>query len=246
MFPKGLVGTPYRGAFICGEWELRVTGRCLKEDLGRDPESEFERLLGIDIVKEFVHARRERTTDRKLISGLKLDLPVWVLSRGHDHRGATLFDEEERVVWLVAYGRHRSGRSDDFYAACPDLAAAGRLLPAEIDYERMFDDRGERFVDSLNIEAPLILKAARESGNEVTVTLGGHLGARVAVEIAGEAEATYLAIDLESLDGDLVSLALAAFHTNVEDWENAERMPSRELRASEAAFIHVHQSGGPG
>ncbi len=35
---------------------------------------------------------------------------VWRLGYGHDHRGATLYDEDEGVIWLVAYGREPLGR----------------------------------------------------------------------------------------------------------------------------------------
>lgn len=212
------------------------------------PQNEkFERVRGQEIVKEFINARRHRTDDRQMVTGLGFgpDLPVWTLSRGHDHRGATLFDEEQGVIWLLAYGRHRSGTKHDFYKVCPALAREDRLLPTDDDQQRMLDDRGERFVDSLMVEAPLVLKMARESGEEVQTLLGGHLGAGVAVEVAGEAEATHLAIDITSLDGDLVPLTLAAFHADVDGWESSDRLPSRALRETEVGFVHVHESEIP-
>lgn len=241
MFPDGLIGKPLRGSYICKTWELRVTARCLKDDLGRDERSSFESLLGIDIVKEFVNGRFDRTEDRNPISGLNTAVPVWVLSRGHDHRGATIFDEEERVVWLLAYGRHRSGSPDDFFRYCPSLDAEDRLLPTDADYEALLDDRGERFVDSLSIEAPLYLKEAREQGTEIQVLVGGELGAKIAIEVAEEMEATSIAVALDSLEGDHVALVLASFHAEG-SWESATRMPSRPLDVNEVAFIHVHET----
>ncbi len=240
MFPRGLIGKTLRQSFLCEEWELRVTGRCLEEDLGRSPASTFESLLGIEIVKEFTNARSDRTGDRKLISGLRTGVPVWILSRGHDHRGATVFDEEQHVVWLLAYGRHRSNSPDDFYKYCPRLDAADRLLPTEDDYERLFDDRGERFVDGLMVEAPLYLKEARDRQVEISVLIGGEMGAKLAIEVAGEAEATSIAVSLETLAGDHVPLVLRAFHAEG-DWESASQMPSRPLEVDEVAFVHVHE-----
>lgn len=141
MFPNGLVGRSHRGAHICQRWELRVTERCLEEDLGRSGTSEFEDLAGIDIVKELINGRSDRTEDRNEISPLTSGVPVWVLSRGHDHRGATFYDEDMDVVWLLAYGRHRSGEAKDFFPYCIELDEEDRLLPTDADYERMFDDR---------------------------------------------------------------------------------------------------------
>lgn len=196
--------------------------------------------MGVEIIKEFVNARSSRTEDRKRISGLSTGMPVWILSRGHDHRGATLFDEEARVVWLLAYRRHRSKSPDDFYRYCPELDAKGVLLPSEDDYEKLFDDRGERFVDGLLVEAPIYLKEARDRMEEIRVLIGGEMGAGIAIEIAGEAEATSLAVSLDTLDSDHLSLVLSAFHAEGE-WENAQEMPSRPLDPDEVAFIHVHE-----
>lgn len=208
--------------------------------MGRKPSASFESLLGIEIVKEFVNARSDRTDDRKTISGLNTTLPVWVLSRGHDHRGATLFDEEERVVWLLAYGRHRSKSPDDFYRYCPELDASDVLLPTEEDYEKLFNDRGERFVDGLTVEAPIYLKVARDRQEEIHVVIGGEMGVGVAIEIAGEAEATSIAVSLDTLDSSHLSLVLRAFHAEGE-WEDIGAMPSRPLGANEVAFVHVHE-----
>lgn len=244
MFPNGLVGRPHRGAHICQRWELRVTERCLVDDLDRPGDSKFEDLTGIDIVKELINGRSDRTEDRNEISPLTSGVPVWVLSRGHDHRGATFYDEDANVVWLLAYGRHRSGEANDFFPFCTELDEKDRLLPTDADYERMFDDRGHRFVDGVLIEAPLALKQARENPGEHRLLLGGEMGAAVAVEIEVEAEATTIAFRKETLDWDQVPLVLAAFHAEAAGtWESTDRLPSRSLEDGEMAFIHVHESG---
>lgn len=197
----------------------------------------------MDIVKELINGRSDRTEDRNEIYPLTSGVPVWVLSRGHDHRGATFYDEDANVVWLLAYGRHRSGEAGDFFPYCTKMDEEDQLLPTEADYERMFDDRGHRFVDGLMIEAPLALKQARMNPGEHRFLLGGELGAAVAVEIADEAEATTVAFRKETLDWGQVPLVLAAFHAEAEGaWEQIDRLPSRSLDSGEMAFIHVHES----
>ena len=134
--PDSLVGRAVAGAYICKDWELRVTARCLDEDLNADEATNFELIQGLEIIKAFVKDRATESTASKQIRPLSSGQVVWRLGYGHDHRGATFYDEDEGVIWLVAYGRHRSGASDDFFPYCKKLDADGggrpsrRTLPA--------------------------------------------------------------------------------------------------------------------
>ena len=141
-----------------------MTNRCVEQDLDRPAGAAFEELRNHEIVKALVSDRSDRTENTRQVSPLTSGQPIWVLSRGHDHRGGTFFDEQERVVWLVAYRRHRSGSEDDFFPYCKELDRKDRLLPTAQDYERMVRDRDGRIVRSIVIEAPLILKQARQQG----------------------------------------------------------------------------------
>lgn len=241
MLPAPLVGKTHRGSFLCAEWELRVTERCLKEDLGQAPDADFESYRKLEIVRAFTDKRLDRTDNTRQVSPLTCGRAVWVLARGHDHRGGTWFDDKERVVWLLAYRRHRSGEKDDFFPFCEDLDARGLLLPTTADYERLFLDRDQRFAWSITIEAPMLLKKARESGVEERAMLGGGYGACIAVESEPGIEATTIAFVAETMPWDYVSLILAAFHGDVSDWEQAGQMPSRPLRPEEIAFRHYHE-----
>lgn len=127
--PSSLVGTAVEGAYICEKWELRVTARCLDEDLNAAPDASFEAISGLEIVKAFVKGRSTQSTSSRQVSPLTCGRDVWRLAYGHDHRGATLHDPEGEVIWLVAYGRHRSGQKDDFFPKCKALDAEERLLP---------------------------------------------------------------------------------------------------------------------
>ena len=240
MLPPALVGKTDRGSFICSEWELRVTSRCLKEDLGKPAGAAFQDLEGLEIIKALTSERSTRIDSTRQVSPLTSSQAVWVLARGHDHRGGTFFDEQERVIWLVAYARHRSGSKEDFFPYCKELDRNDQLLPTLEDYECLIRDRDHRFVRAVAIEAPLVLKEAREKGAEQRAMLGGEFGACIAIELADDVEATTIAFKVETIDFDLVPIVLAAFHDG--DWEDADRMPSRELAPDEIAFVHVHTS----
>lgn len=95
--PNSLVGRAVAGAYICKDWELRVTARCLDEDLNADEATSFESILGLEIIKAFVKDRATEATASKQISPLSSGQEVWRLGYGHDHRGATFYDEDEAV-----------------------------------------------------------------------------------------------------------------------------------------------------
>jgi hypothetical protein len=241
MLPEALVGETHRGTYFCREWELRVTRRCLQEDLDQAADTEFGDLLGIEIIKTFVKDRAERTDDTRQVNGLRGGHPVWVLARGNDHRAGTIFDPEHHVVWLVAYHRHRSGQKDDFFPYCRSVDADGRLLPDALDYKALFDDRAHRFAFHVRIEAPLILRAARVEGKEQRAALGGRFGACVAVEVAEELEAITVAFNVDSVPFAYVPVILEAFKVGA--WDPVAKMPSRPLEAGEYAFQWTGEHG---
>lgn len=220
--------------------ELRITERCLKEDLQRSSDARFEDLQGHDIVRAFVRERRDKGIGRPL-TGLTTRLPVGVLSHGHDHRGATWFDEEAGVVWLMAYRRHRSGKPDDFFPWVQDLDSREELFPTEADYEQLEVDKAERFVKTVLIECPQILKAARATPEvEVNRELGGEYAIAVTVEVADDLQSITIAFDLRTLRIPEHKLAiLAAFAPDPEGWEEVGAMPNRALLNTEQAYQYT-------
>src|ERR1700722_8096957 len=164
--PVSLIGTTVGGAFICEQWELRVTARCIEEDLNATPDSDFESMRGLEIVKAFVGDRATHSNGTRQVTPLSCSHEVWVLARGNDHRGATVHDVPREVVWLLAYGRHRSGKPDDFFPYCKGLDSDRRLLPTAADYKRMFTERDRWFAEAVRVEAPVILLKARKADGE--------------------------------------------------------------------------------
>jgi hypothetical protein len=223
--------------------ELRITERCLTDDLSRGPDAVFEDLQSLDIIRAFVRERRDKDIGSPL-TGLTTQVPVGVLRHGHDHRGATWFDEDHDVVWLMAYRLHRSGKPDDFFPWVQDLDAREELFPTEADYEQLERDRADRFTKAILIECPQILKAAREAPDtEIARELGGEYAIAVTVEVADDLEAITIAFDLRTLQVvEHMPAILAALAPDPEGWEVVGRMPKRALRDTEQAFQYTGRS----
>lgn len=243
--PISLIGNTVGGAFICSDWELRITGRCLEEDLNASAEADFEAVRGLEIVKAFVGECAEKANGTRQVSPLRCGQEIWVLARGNDHRGATLHRPDQQVLWLLAYARHRSGQSDDFFPFCKELDKQERLLPTKDDYKRMVVERDRRFVDAVRVEAPLILREARSCEGEYRCTAGGSLGASVSVEFDGELDATAITVAFQAneIEYEQALVLLAALTPSA--WEPIQRMPSRELVPGEVAFTVMFSSGQP-
>jgi hypothetical protein len=227
---------------ILPDRELRITRRCLRDDLGRGTDADFEGVANHPIVKAFVRERREKFEGSSRVEPLESGKAISVVRHQHEHRGATWHDESHEVVWLVAYGRHASGMPGDFFPFCKGLDQAGALLPAAEDYEDLYRERDLRLARMLLVDPPLLLKRARESGKEEHAQIGGRFGSAVSVEFADEIEAISVAFDTRAENFyKTLPVILAAFVPSAafEDWESLERMPARELKSHEIAFSYV-------
>ena len=235
--PPSLIGRAVGGSFFAEGWELRITARCLEDDLNAGADANFEDVSGLKIVRE----RTDHTEGGRQVTPLKCGRPVWVVAHQNDHRGATWYDADEEVVWLLAYRRHRSGSGDDFFPYVKDeLDEHNELLPTAEDYKGLILERDNRFVEAVRIEAPMILQEARqEPGTEHRYMLGGDLDTGISIEVADDLEAITIAFRLGAIDWDSVPIMLAAFHPSPDDWEGASRLPSRELEPGEIAMTAV-------
>lgn len=227
----------FHGRFLVGpNRELRITERCLTEDLRRGPDAHLEDIQNHEIIRALVRERRDKDIGRPL-TGLTTQLPVGVLAHGHDHRGATWFDEQHGVVWLMAYRLHRSGQPDDFFPLVQELDAQDQLFPTETDYERLELDRADRFVKSVLIESQQLLKAGRATPEvEVSRELGGAYAVAVTVEVADDLESITVAFDLRTLRIPEHKLAILAALVPAGGWVEVDRMPSRALEHTEQAY----------
>jgi hypothetical protein len=108
---------------------LRVTRRCLDEDLGYGGDRPFDDLAPLEIIKAFLNRRRDRSIDTKVVAPITSHETVYRLAYGDRHRGATWYDSANHVVWLLAYAQHEFEGEGDAFPYFKSLDAAGRLFP---------------------------------------------------------------------------------------------------------------------
>lgn len=229
----------FGSAYLCADYELRVTRRCIREDLRSDTIAPFDDLKKHEIIKALVKRRRDSPIDSKLVSPLRGGLEAYRLAYGDRHRGATWFDEDHGVVWLLAYAQHEFEGAGDAFPYFKDLHARGRLLPDETDYEALFRDRASRFAGVARHDAVQLLEAARASpGTEHAGLVGGEVGVGVVVEVVETLSETYLAIRLKGLGTETLPILLAAFFPShsFEDIESTQELPTRPLDSDEIGF----------
>jgi hypothetical protein len=204
-------GELHRGACVCRDHELRITERCLTEDLGFDRDLSFEDSLVHPIVAAFRKERSRHPGRGNTVGPAAGDRTLFTLRRGNDHRGATIFDAEQRVVWLAAYGYHRSGQADDAFKQFASLLQTGEIFPTAADYRRLGQERGRRFGETLPVHAERLTALALDQGGQiVSSTLGFELPVRIVAVIDRDLLELQVAFQAQDFDRERVNLALAA------------------------------------
>ncbi len=239
--------TAVRGSYLLADYELRITARCLEEDFGVSPATPMSDLLDHPIVKALIKDRATDPDTGKTIGPEAGDDTIRRLGYGHDHRGATWWDRTEKVVWLCAYhGRHRSGAADDpFGKHFPELIAWKRMKPATVDYEALFAERDERFIDLVQRDAQALLaEARREPGVEKRAVVGGEANVGCLVEVVETLEETYVAFFVEEVTYERVVILLNAFFVSrFEEWEQVKEMPHRPIDQASGEVCYRYLRG---
>ncbi len=159
----------------------------------------------------------------------------------------TWWDRSEKVVWLCAYhGKHRSGAADDpFKKHFPELIAAKRMKPAALDYEALFAERDERFVDLVQADAQALLaEARREPGTEKRAVVGGEASVGCLVEVVETLEETYVAFFIEEVTYERFVILLNAFYVSrFEEWEQVREMPHRAIDEASGEVCYRYLKG---
>ncbi len=231
----------HRGSCICADHELRITRRCVTDDLHLPAATTFAEAAAHPIVKAFVNQRSGEVLGTRTVGPAAGPRTVYRLGHGHDHRGATWHDAEHAVVWLCAYGLHRSGAPDDAFPYFHSLLDAGALMPSVDDYQAMFDDRARRFAETVRRDAEALLARARAApGAEHRGVLGGEQHIGVVVEVVDMLEETYVAFSLIGMSSERIVAVLAAFMPDARfnDWERAPDLPTRPLDARSAEVCY--------
>jgi hypothetical protein len=226
---------------------LRVTKRCLAEDLGLSDDASklsIEELAEKSpVVASFVNKRGQNPDGVERVQPLTSRVVVHTLHAGED-RGATWYDRKAGTVWLLAARFHRSGQRDDAYPYFKGLDAGGRLLPTREDYEALVEAQTLDFAGRLHKEIPpLREQAIAEPGLIVGAVLGGRVAVRIVYD-EGDAMLT-VAISQRLFPGDThvppgYQLAIAAgflpHTTPPEHLSFAGDLAGEELRDDEIAY----------
>lgn len=186
VLPSDQVHGSVGGSYLCEGYELRVTLRCVSEDLDLATDQPFEKPPEHDVIGAFVDEWRDGLPEgASTVPGLTLSGRVRRLGRG----GAIWHDENAKAAWLVAYAEEAS------VAYFRELDAEGRLKPTVEDYEALVIDRDLRFVDMVEAEAARVLREARaQVGTEQHAELDIDTGISITIERADDVERIYLAI----------------------------------------------------
>ncbi len=231
-------GEPYGRSFLCPCWELRITERCLVNDLSLEAGVGFDESLRHPIVDAFVKKRLNSTGEGKTVGPEAGPETLHHLGSGDRHRGATWWDAENKVVWLCGYGWHESEADDDAFQLFKQLIEQGRIKPTPADIEALLDDRAERLANLLPEAAARLLEEARvDPGNEKTMTVGG-LRLSIVVRYVETLEEVYVAV-LGGTAREDKALRLSLFsEAEFGEWRLEERLPTRDLDHAEYEVCH--------
>ncbi len=234
------IGECHLRSFVCrAGHELRVTERCVVDDLGFGRDTDFDTLLRHEMVRALRNQRHTVVHGTDTVGPAAGDDTLWVLRYGHHHRGATWFDAEENVVWLCAYARHRSGEPSDAFERFPQLIGAGLVRPTAADYEALRDDRAERFAAVVSVETQDLLAAARaQPGVEERRVIGTTQPVGLVVHVVETLEETYVAVFGDTTGLAQLQLLLAALYPAraFDDWRAEQRLPTRDLNLERGEF----------
>lgn len=231
------------GGCLCLGHELRITGRCLVADLGMSADASFEDALGHPIVQALLSKRLADTGSGKSVGPEAGENTLFRLAMGHDHRGATWFDADQHVVWLCAYGWHRSGERDDAFQLFDRLIANDEIYPTPEDYRRLFLDREGRFVDLAMRHAAVARTEAMGSPQTIIEAQLGHpldrqIDVRIVVDIVAGIVEISIAFKPIGLNQQEIMFVIRSFapEPEVMEWGVSEDLAGSPLRPGEMAF----------
>jgi hypothetical protein len=232
----------HRGGCLCVGHELRITGRCLVNDLEMTTDTSFQDALQHRIVQAFQAKRLADPGSGKTVGPAAGDNTLYHLGIEDDHRGATWFDQDERVVWLCAYGRHRSGQRDDAFQHFARLLDNDKIYPTPDDYKQLFRDRQRRFVELVPRHAEAARAQAMTSQRTIIEAqlghpLDRHLAVRIVADAVGDIAEISVAFHPKDLNHKEIMLIVTSFTPEPDDmWEVTNSLRGTRLQPGEIAF----------
>lgn len=223
-------------------WALRITQRCLTEDLGQAPDAPADPAANADrhpLVRAFVTERGQTTHGPDpLKCAWEVGAAVFTIHHGTS-RGVTWHQEALNVVWLLGIADAHN------YERLCDLAADDRLMPTATDVERVVADRAPTFARALVEDVPVLIDLARQNAGQIIEGLiAGTVPVRLRIDPDGEAPLLTVAVDqrlqpegLRLPGGWIARLAMAYFpDTPFEQFSWVADLGGQPLQDSEIAF----------
>lgn len=223
-------------------WALRITQRCLTEDLGQPPDAPADPAATAGshpLVRAFVQERGQTTHGPDpLKCAWETGAPVFTIHHGTS-RGATWHHEALNVVWLLGIAdAHNYGR------LC-DLADDDRLMPTAADVEKVVADQAPTFARALVEDVPVLINLARQNAGQIVEgVVARTVPVRLRMDPDGRAPLLTVAVDqrlqpegLRLPGGWLARLAMAFFpETPFEQFSWVTDLGGQPLQDSEIAF----------
>jgi hypothetical protein len=232
----------HSGGCLCLTHELRITGRCLVDDLGMTADTSFEDALRHPIVQAFQGKRLTNTGSGKTVGPKAGGKTLFHLGVGDDHRGATWLDVHERVVWLCAYGWHRSGQRNDAFQLFAQLLENDEIYPTRDDYRRLLLDRQRRFIDLVPRHAAEARAEAMRSQRTIIEAELGHpldrqLKLRIMADTMGNIAEISVAFNQVGFNQKEIMFIVRSFAPEPDAmWELSESLAGAPLRPDEIAI----------
>jgi hypothetical protein len=231
-----VVGRFDRGSYVTtAGYDIRVTERCLREDLGVDPARPLEAASKVEIIKAVCHKHELDPSSPGTVGPAAGKRTLGVLRQGEDHRGAVWYESDDSVLWLCAYSIHRSGDPDDAFPYFDELRAGGRIYPTAADRENLNRDRAKRLVDDIPAEARRLRAAATELAGSAAIGRLGAVRVRVVVIEADGLREVHVAVAMNTADLDQWLAILRAVCPEIDDfneWRYEPALPTGPLDTS--------------
>lgn len=231
-------------------WDLRITRRCLRDDLrlGGDASGNAEAHVDVHpLVRAFVERRGQSQTGQETFRcGTEVTgLPLFTLHFGDD-RAATWHQKsvppgvkseyELGIVWLLGI------RSEHDYDGLCDLG--NDLLPSLADAQAFIDEQALTFARALVEEVPALLaRAEQHKGRIVEDVIAGGIRVRLHRDPDDEAPLLTVAISSNPLPGTVqlapdwfTRLLSAFFPDDFADLSFAGDIGGQPLKRDESAY----------
>lgn len=225
----------------------RITLRCLTEDLGWEIPPPDVDLGELDHPLIDEARRLAPTSPRGQKRILAIDHPLVYRIRHSNQRGATWFDVEHAVLWLLAIEKREAGSEDDAYAYFAELHRAGQLMPTPNDFLRDRVESVDRLRRAIRIDLRDIL-AASGDGREISTELASWIPVRILVKKTVELEEIWFALATRDQQGQGIPVRLRDYiFASLEDltrpaeWEWRTDWPTGNLEWFEVARLGLRE-----